>query len=269
MCRLLAYAAPTPRTVLDVLGAEQLSTFAGMSGLHGDGWGAEWIEHVGASVQTRRELQGAGEAVGFEDLTRARPAVAMGVHLRLASGGAAVDSANNHPFTRDGIALMHNGTIEPRERLDAMLAPEALVTMTGETDSERYLALVAAARQHAPTLSEAVSEVVERLRFEFPAASLNAVILDGTELVAVHVSSQHLSPVEVEEMREASGEAGLPDGHETCYYQMYMRTDSDGTVVFASSGLPRAGWVELSDDSLTTVQLATGTLSRTALRVAI
>ncbi|HWT32626.1 MAG TPA: class II glutamine amidotransferase [Microbacterium sp.] len=268
MCRLVAFASPVPRTLREVMGAAQLSRFAGLAGLHADGWGAEWVAAPGGAVRTRRELQGARHASGFRHLTDAQAAVAMGVHLRLASIGGATDEANNHPFTRDGIALMHNGTIEPRARLEAMLAPETLATMSGATDSERYLALVAALRPGFETLTDAVAEAVARLRSAFPTASLNAVILDGRELVAVHANTAPLSPAEVEDMRVASGADGLPDGHEACYYQMYARTDADGTVVFASSGLGQDGWTALPAESLTTVELATGSVALTALRVA-
>ena len=53
----------------------------------------------------------------------------------------AVTEANTHPFAGDGIALAHNGFFTPRAAVDALL-PDAGTGCAGDTDSERYFALV-------------------------------------------------------------------------------------------------------------------------------
>ena len=61
-------------------------------------------------------------------------------HIRFASTGA-VDRRNSHPFRQDGRLLAHNGVLEGLDRLDAELG-DARALVHGETDSERFFALV-------------------------------------------------------------------------------------------------------------------------------
>jgi len=258
MCRLLAYVAPAPRNASEVLGPEQLERFAKLAELHSHGWGAAWVERPGAPVGHHREIADLRAGGAFDVLTQEQPAVAMGLHLRLASSGAVVP-ANSHPFTHAGISLMHNGTIAPRDRLDALLEPATLAAMTSTTDSERYLGLVADHRGAAADLGAAAASAVGVLRAAHPTASLNAVMIDEAEMVVVHASSS--SPDPLEELLAESGTADLPEGHETGYYQMYWRTEADGTVLIASSGLDTAGWTTLPHDSITIFDLTTGHMS--------
>lgn len=260
MCRLLAYVSPVPRTAADVLGSDQLERFAKLAELHSHGWGAEWVATAGAPVETLRDFAAPHDGTTWDEVTRRRPAVAMGLHLRLASGGAAVVPSNNHPFSMDGISLVHNGTITPVERLEARLAPATLAAMTSTTDSERYLGLVADRRRTSEDLAGAVASAVAELRAAFPAASMNAVVIDDTSLVVVHAST--FAPEPADEIRAELGVVDLPDGHETCYYRMYWRTEPDGTVVIASSGLDTLGWTTLPLDSITSFDLATGAISQ-------
>jgi predicted glutamine amidotransferase len=261
MCRLLAYASPTPRTVLDVLGKTQLDRFTQLATLHTDGWGAAWTD--GDDVWTRREPVNAATSATFASLTRDQQAIGMSLHLRLASDGAEVIETNNHPFTRAGITAMPNGSISPRGRLDALLDTEVLDTLTSTTDTERYLALIVAAQATTATLTDAVSYAVRRLRSEFPTASLNAVIMTATQVFVVHAGAMAANPAD--ELRARSGCTTLPDGHATCYYQMYSRTDDDGTLVFSSSGLDTDGWSPVPDESITSIDVASGAMATVLL----
>jgi predicted glutamine amidotransferase len=263
MCRLLAYVSPTPKTAHEVLGSAQMRRFAALSDVHCHGWGAAWASRPGDAVERHRDLREVRDDPAFSTLTGRLPVTAMGLHLRWAVGSAVVAEDNNHPFARNGVALMHNGTISPRQRLDAMLEPETLASVTGTTDSERYLALIAERRRESTDLAAAVTATVAQLRIEFPHASLNAVVLDGAQLVVVHVNSNAALPLE--ELQARGRTTPLPDGHDTGYYRMSWRTELDGTVLVTSSGLDTDGWTVLPADSITSVELATGGTCQTRL----
>ena len=113
------------------------------------------------SEQSRREPDGAGigffdgedrpvvskqPIAAFEDRrfaeeakdVQARTIVA---HVRFASTGAlTVD--NTHPFEQDGRLFAHNGAIEGLPALESELGPEGMALVHGDTDSERWFALI-------------------------------------------------------------------------------------------------------------------------------
>jgi len=61
-------------------------------------------------------------------------------HVRYASTGA-VSPENTHPFEQRGRLFAHNGVIGEPERIEPELG-DAASLVKGETDSERYFALV-------------------------------------------------------------------------------------------------------------------------------
>lgn len=269
MCRLLAYAAPRPMTVTEVLGADQRSVFQEMARLHRDGWGSAWLpDATGAGLRDERvadpdrptlgarrsEHSGLGD-VDLERVLTDDRASARLVHLRLATDGMACTPANTHPFLADGMAFAHNGSLTPASALDDLIAPEIAATLVGDTDSERYLAAIRTRLAEGAGLVDAVTGTVARLRARFPGASLNALLLTPSRLVAVHAHEAAPSP---DDLFDASGLGdALPRDHREAYYLMRMRRLADGTIAFASTGLDIAEWTPLPSESVTSVDLAT------------
>lgn len=258
MCRLLAYVAPAPTCINEVIGDGQCETFQRMGRLHDDGWGSMWIGETGARPRLVRERD-AASAFGDvrlahalrEPLSRART-----FHLRLATGALPVRLENTHPFVVDGIGLAHNGSFLPTELVRDLLEPEFAAAVEGDTDSELYLALV---RQHAasaPTLPDAVRSAVATLRALYPTASLNAVVMDARQMIVVHASTTAAVPYE---HFDASGlrPAELPADHNESYYRLGMLRTPQGALAFSSSGLDRSGWLMLPDETVTVVDVAT------------
>ncbi len=255
MCRLLGSASPLPASIETVLGLGQRQVFVDMARLHRDGWGTAWLDAEG---EVHRHVR-AASAVGdpeLEDLLAGRPATARLVHLRLATQGLACTRENTHPFLADGIAFAHNGSLEPAEALDRFVGPEQAAALEGTTDSERYFAAVRTQIARGATALDALVDVVAALRAVYPGRSLNALVLSGTELFAVHASEGVPIPHGV---FAASGIAAeqLPRHHVDAYYLMRTRRGEDGSVLFASSGLDIAGWDPLPAESVTRVDLRT------------
>lgn len=264
MCRLLAYAAPRAAAVEELIGSDQCATYRLMARLHDDGWGTAWLQDgpSGPVVRRKRTVR-----PGYDDerlvammdrpLSRARI-----FHLRMATDRMAVMKRNSHPFRADGMAFAHNGSIAPTPVLRAMVGPAALAAVRGTTDSELYFALIREGVAAGLGVAEAAGAAVRRIRTAYPHASLNSVTLTPTELVVVNSSSA--APIPTWHF-DAVPPEHLPSHHDDRYFTMRYRRLATGAVVVASAGLDVAGWSELPQDSITTVDLATVAVTTTSL----
>lgn len=251
MCRLLGYVSGRPVTAGQAVGTDEVRAFADLARVHCDGWGAAWVPRPGDPPQVRTSERSAERDPAFAGQHAGHPAVAGLLHLRWATLGLAVAPQNTHPFLAGGVAFAHNGSLPPGTT-DDLLEPAYRAGLRGDTDSERYFALV---RQHAatsPDLATAVRRTVGVLAPRAPLASLNALLLDATSLVAVHASARSALPPEDTELCRA---AGLPRDHLDDYFALRIRR-TPGGVQIGSTGFGRAEWEPLPADSLTTVALA-------------
>lgn len=259
MCRLLAYVAPAPTRISDVIGDGQCETFQRMGRLHDDGWGSMWVDEAGPErllVRQRDPATAFGDVRLHTALHEEPPVRARAFHLRLATGALAIDRSNTHPFLRDGIGLAHNGSIFPSDRLRRLLIPEALAGVEGTTDSELYHALVWQEAAAGVPLGHAVARAVARLRAAYPSASLNAIVMNAEQMVVVHASS--IASVPYEHFATCGlAPHELPADHDESYYRIGMLRSADGAIAFSPSGLDRSGWVALPDDSMTVVDIDT------------
>jgi predicted glutamine amidotransferase len=263
MCRLLGYAAASAKSVRNLVGDEQLALFSALSCLHGDGWGTSWLTvgaegsedaDSGASLRSMRSTVAAADDADFALMAERDDASARILHLRWATEGYRVHAANTHPFTVDGISFAHNGTISPRSTLDDLLAPATLAGLAGDTDSERYFALIRQELAEGPDdVAGATLRAVNSLRSRFPEASLNALLLTGTDLVVVHANSPHGAPIDEILARPTEP----PLDHVAAYFLMRWFRADDGSLVFASSGMEAQDWTPLPEDSVTRVDLRT------------
>jgi glutamine amidotransferase len=174
----------------------------------------------------------------------------------MATGGMACQPVNTHPFLADDLSFAHNGSLTPTSIIEDHISADILAGLKGDTDSERYFAVIRTRLADGAELFDAVCETVSELRQLFPHASMNALILSPTQLIAVHASEGARVPVED---FDASGIADeyFPRDHRTAYYLMRQRTLDDGTIMFASSGLDIIGWEPLPAESVTSVDLHT------------
>lgn len=258
MCRLLAYVAPAPTRMSEVIGEGQCERFERMGRLHDDGWGSMWIDETGARPRLVRERDAASAFgdVRLAHALREPPARARTFHLRLATGDLPVRLENTHPFVVDGIGLAHNGSLLPTSLVRDLLEPQFAAAVQGDTDSELYLALV---RQHAasaPSLPDAVRSAVATLRALYPTASLNAVVMDARQMIVVHASTTAAVPYEHFDA-SGLGPGELPADHDERYYRIGMLRTAQGALAFSSSGLDRSGWLVLPDETVTVVDVAT------------
>ncbi len=75
-------------------------------------------------------------------------------HVRYASTGK-LTQVNTHPFEQDGRLFAHNGVIEDLPALERELGP-AMQWVKGETDSERFFALITREIEAGRDVGEAI-----------------------------------------------------------------------------------------------------------------
>jgi predicted glutamine amidotransferase len=237
MCRLLGWAASSPRTLAELLGDEDLDDFTALSRKHGDGWGVAWS--TGPDVAVRKSPDAAHASRDFGHWARQEPADLGMVHLRWATLGLEVAEHNTHPFLEGGMAFAHNGSVSPPSSLDALLPPEMRAAMQGNTDSERYFRAVLA-RAANGNLGDGLAGTAEHIAATRDFTSLNCLLMTSDTLYAM----SRFDPEHDED----------PD-----YFNLRYRV-TDGAVVVASTGWGR-DWEPLANGELLIVRRETLELS--------
>jgi predicted glutamine amidotransferase len=182
MCRLLAVVSGQPRVLTELLDKE-LAAFVELSSIHADGWGvAAWDEDE--SLVTHKQPGAAYLEPRMTAFTDTLVTDAALLHLRKASAGMAVNPRNTHPFVSGRLAFAHNGFFAPASLVDETLAQLGGPEVAGDTDSERYFALVRAflpEKGPAGALLAAAELITSRAE---ELVSLNAMMLTEDALYA-------------------------------------------------------------------------------------
>ena len=232
MCRLLGWAARTPRTLADLLGEEDFEDFTALSRKHGDGWGGSW--HTGRGLDLHKSPEAACYSQEYRRWVHEQASDLGLVHLRWATLGLPVQTSNTHPFMDRDLAFAHNGSVSPPSSLDELLSDKQRSAMQGTTDSERYFRAVLSAAEHDP-LDIALARVVRRIAREKQITSLNCLLATPDVLYAV--------------CRFAPGHEA--DEEEDYFHLRYRVTDD--AVVVSSTGWGR-DWQVLGNGDLLTVR---------------
>lgn len=265
MCRLFAFVSPSASTVRRELGDAGLEKFVSLARLHGDGWGWAGVARTGDAPVVRKSARSAVEDPAFESAMTTEAHAAM-VHLRWATSGIEIADRNAHPFQVGELAFEHNGSLKPIERARALLSPEALASLTGDTDSEMYFALIREQIALGLSLHDAVVHTVRRLREAFPLSSLNAIVLSPAEMIVVRASAHSI--LSEEDRDEITLHPHLPDEHNEDYFALRWKRRDDGTILVGSTGVADYDWEPLPPESVTSIRLDDRTGTTVALRPA-
>jgi glutamine amidotransferase len=126
-------------------------------------------------------------------------------HIRYASNGA-VAMQNTHPFEQEGRLFAHNGVIGDVDRLDAQLGEDRSLVQ-GETDSERYFALITREASRTGDLASAITTAARWIAENLPVFAINCVLITETDLYALRYPDTH-------ELHVLERRAGGPAGDE-------------------------------------------------------
>jgi predicted glutamine amidotransferase len=217
MCRLLGMVAARPGKLTELLSAE-LGPFTDLSAHHCDGWGISyWNENDDLVIAKAPETARSSES--YRHATNVAHTDLAVLHLRKASPGMANVAANTHPFIAGSVAFAHNGYFTPVQAAEALVDATGGHTYDGQTDSERYFALVLAGiRNSSP--AHALSDAATQIAAVAEVVSLNALLLTNTALYAIAFHNEDV----IAKQRGDISSFGLK-----------YRTDADKVVV-ASSG---------------------------------
>jgi glutamine amidotransferase len=184
-------------------------------------------------VQSRRNADGSG--IGFFDLSgtpvldkqpeaafqdeeftreakQARSPVFV-AHVRWATAGGRTVQ-NTHPFAMQGRIMAHNGGLGDVGRLAEQLGSYRDLVL-GETDSERYFALIIQQIDaHGGDVGAGIAAAAGWIAARLPVSSLNTVVAAPGELWALRYPGQHALHI-LERPAGASIPAATASGRET------------------------------------------------------
>jgi predicted glutamine amidotransferase len=154
-----------------------------------DGNGIGFFDPAGAPVLDKQPEPAYTDEEFLRGARQAR-SVTFVAHVRYATAGART-LANTHPFTMRGRIMAHNGGFGDLDRLEEQLGPYRDL-VEGDTDSERYLALITQqidtnGGDVAAGIAAAARWIAERL----PVSSLNTIVAAAGELWALRYPGQH------------------------------------------------------------------------------
>jgi predicted glutamine amidotransferase len=106
-------------------------------------------------------------------------------HVRHATAGA-LTVANTHPFCQQGRLFAHNGVINDVPKLERHLGVQERALVAGETDSERYFALITGEiDRHDGNVGAGIRAAVAWIVQTLPIVSINFVLITPTDLWAL------------------------------------------------------------------------------------
>jgi predicted glutamine amidotransferase len=179
MCRLFGMSGGPHRVAATFWLIEAPDSLAEQSRREPDGTGLGTFDEHGRPVVSKQPI------AAYEDPEFAREAREVRshtfvAHVRYASTGA-VSPQNTHPFEQDGRLFAHNGVIGDLPKLEAELG-DAMSHVQGETDSERFFALIT---------KRGIVDAARWVAANLPVFALNLVLITASELWALRYPDTH------------------------------------------------------------------------------
>jgi predicted glutamine amidotransferase len=250
MCRLFALHAGERDVAADFWLLNAPDSIARQSEVNADGYGLAALTSKRGLIIIRNPVEAASNPA-YQAVSQRLVAAEMIVHLRYAdTGGTAL--VNTHPFTQDGRAFAHNGVVGDLERIEERLGSNRAMVM-GETDSERFFALITLAIREAgggvrAGITAAVREVVE----EYELYSLNFVLGELGHIWAFRYPENNPLMIFQRQAGGHSGGAELDQSDSTGNLRLHS-DDAAHTplVVIASEQISdEPGWEEIASGEL-------------------
>jgi predicted glutamine amidotransferase len=168
-----------------------------------DGAGIGWFDESGRARVSKQPMAAYRDRE-FATEAKTLTACTFVAHVRFASTGA-LTLPNTHPFARDGRLFAHNGVIGDVPALEAELGEDGMRAVAGDTDSERWFALIgreitAAGGDVAAGIAAATRWIAANL----PLLSANFVMTESRDLWALRYPDTH----ELHVLEREAGGAG-------------------------------------------------------------
>lgn len=188
MCRLFGMTGGPDAVTATFWLVEAQDSLARQSRRNPDGTGLGWFGDNGRPCRLRDTAPAWKDPRFTLDAREVRSRTFI-AHVRLASTGG-LQERNTHPFLMDDCLLAHNGHIGDLPTLERRLG-DALGRVEGQTDSERFMALVVDEAERRHDLEGGLVAAACWVAAELPLYALNVVIATATHLWALRYPDTH------------------------------------------------------------------------------
>jgi glutamine amidotransferase len=249
MCRLFGLSGGPERITASFWLLQAPDSLSAQSHREPDGTGLGTYTEDGRPLVSKQPLAAYSDKEFACEAKEARSRTFV-AHIRYASNGG-VEMKNTHPFEQEGRLFAHNGVIGDVDRLDAELG-EFRSLVQGDTDSERFFALITREAQRTDDLGEAIGRAASWIAGNLPLFAINCILITASDLWALRYPDTH-------ELHVLERAPGGPDGEshlEHCGDPKETRVHSDDlaehpSVVVASEPMDEdPGWRALQSGEL-------------------
>jgi predicted glutamine amidotransferase len=189
MCRLFGLTAGAARVRATFWLLDAPDSLEVQSHRNVDGSGIGFFDAAGAPV-VDKQPEPAFLDEEFVHEAREAESSTFVAHVRWATAGGRT-ILNTHPFVMRGRVMAHNGGFGELPRLETQLGSYASLVL-GETDSERYFALITQQIDaHGGDVGAGITEAASWIAAHLPVSSLNAIVAAPGELWALRYPAQH------------------------------------------------------------------------------
>ncbi|MGW5052613.1 class II glutamine amidotransferase [Actinokineospora sp. NPDC004072] len=188
MCRLFGLSAAPRRVRATFWLLEAPDSLAEQSRREPDGTGLGVFGEDG-DPQVDKQPLAAYQDQEFAQEAKQRDSTTFVAHIRYASTGG-LDPRNTHPFEQRGRLFAHNGVIGDLPTLEAELGPYRDL-VSGDTDSERYFALVTKHVDATGDIGEGITAATRWAAEHLPIYAINLILTTPTELWALRYPETH------------------------------------------------------------------------------
>ena len=216
-----------------------------------DGSGIGFFDAAGAPVVDKQPEPAFSDEEFIHEARQAESSVFV-AHVRWATAGGRAPQ-NTHPFVMHGRIMAHNGGFGELPRLEEQLGSYASLVQ-GDTDSERYLALITQqADAHGGDVGAGITAAASWIGANLPVSALNTIVAAPGELWALRYPGQHALHI----LERPAGASQSPSGDKG----LHVRSSTSSmhvpglheapSVVIASEQLDgESGWRMLAPGEL-------------------
>jgi predicted glutamine amidotransferase len=188
MCRLFGLSAAPHQVRASFWLLEAPDSLVAQSRRNPDGTGLGYFDRGGHPVLDKEPLPAYADPA-FTREAKQIDSTTFVSHIRFATtGGRTVE--NTHPFAMEDRVFAHNGVIQRLDRLEQRVGDEMRL-VHGDTDSERYFALVTKEIRSHGDVRAGIDSAVRWIAATLPLYSLNFVLATRDELWALRYPESH------------------------------------------------------------------------------
>jgi predicted glutamine amidotransferase len=190
MCRLFGMSGGPHRVAATFWLLDAQDSLSKQSYREPDGTGLGWYDEHDVP-QIAKEPIAAHADREFATEAREVHSRTFIAHIRYATTGG-LSPQNTHPFEQQQRLFAHNGVIDDLPKLEAELGPDGMVAVKGDTDSERFFALITRETARADgDIQSGITRATKWVAENLPVLALNIVLITATDLWALRYPDTH------------------------------------------------------------------------------